>query len=126
MLKKRNCERYIIFGTTLFYKFKSSFLKKHEYTYDYFPLLNISKGGAKFLCNEKLKAGKQLIVKINIPGIETKPEIMASVRWISKNLEESYKYQTGIAFNSYGSGKNENSQKIFDLLETLEQQLNLD
>jgi hypothetical protein len=126
MLKKRNCERYIISGTTLFYKYRSSFFKKHKYSHDYFPVINISKGGAKFLCNNRLKAGKSLIIKVNIPGIETKPEIMASVKWISKNPEESYKYQTGIAFNSYGDGKNENSQKVLDLLETLEKKLGID
>ena len=81
----------------------------------------MSRGGAKFLCNERLKAGKSIIIKLNIPGIHQKPEILANVRWISKNPEPSYSYQTGIAFNSYGKGKNENSIAILALLKSLEQ-----
>ena len=119
-MRKRSCKRFSVPGTTLYYKYKSSFLKKHEYSYHYFPVLNLSKGGANFLCNEKFKAGKTLIVKIVIPGVDQEPEILANVRWISKNHEKSYKYQTGIAFNMYGSKKDENPVGILTLFESLE------
>jgi len=84
----------------------------------------MSRGGASFLCDQRLKAGTLLIVKVNIPGVEKEPEIIADVKWISKNPEQSYKYQTGIAFISYGDGKNENSREILSLLETLEEKSN--
>jgi len=80
----------------------------------------MSKGGINFLCDQRLAAGAQLIVKVSIPGTETEPEIIANVKWISKNPEQSYRYQTGIAFNSYGDGKNKNSRNILSLLESLE------
>lgn len=119
-MKKRSCNRFNIPGTTLYYKVKPSFFKKSHYSDDYFPVINLSLGGAKFLCNKRLKVGTLFIVKVNIPGIQTEPEIIADVKWISKNPEQSYRYQTGIAFNSYGEGKNENSKEILSLLETLE------
>ena len=119
-MKKRNCERFNIPGTTLYYKNKSRFFGNGKYSNDYYPVINMSKGGINFLCDQRLVAGSLLIIKLNIPGVETKPEIIANVRWISKNPEQSYRYQTGIAFNSYGDGKNENSREILSLLKTLE------
>lgn len=120
-MKKRSCDRFSIPGTTLHYKHKSSFFKNHPYSNDYFPVINMSKGGAKFLCNERLQAGKSIVIKFNIPGTDHPAEILAHVRWISKNPEQSYRYQTGIAFHSYGSGKNENSMEILALFESLSQ-----
>lgn len=119
-MKKRICDRFSIPGTTLYYKHKPSFFKKSQYSDDYFPVINMSKGGAKFLCNERLKAGKSITIKIEVPGKNQQVEILADVRWITKNPEQSYHYQTGIAFNSYGSKKNENSMEILTFFESLE------
>ncbi len=119
-VKKRNCERFGIPGTVLYYKSKPRFFGRGKYSDDYYPVINISKGGASFLCNQRLKAGAALVVKINIPGIETESEIIAEVRWISKNREQSYRYQTGLSFNSYGDRKNQNPKEILTLLENLE------
>jgi len=119
-LKKRNCKRFSIPGTIIYYKNKPRFFGHGKYTKDYYPVINMSKGGVNFLCDQRLAAGAQLIVKVSIPGTETEPEIIANVKWISKNPEQSYRYQTGIAFNSYGDGKNKNSRNILSLLESLE------
>ena len=119
-VKKRNCERFSIPGTVLYYKNKPRFFGKDSYSETYYPVINMSKGGANFLCDQRLKAGALLIVKVTIPGVETDPEIMADVKWISKNPEQSYRYQTGIAFKPYGGGKNQNQKKILALLEALE------
>lgn len=80
----------------------------------------MSKGGAGFLCNERFKAGTSLVIKIRIPGIPTESEIISEVKWISKNPEQSYRYRTGLAFSSYGEGKNQNPKEILTWLETLE------
>ncbi len=119
-MKKRSCDRFTIPGTTIYYKNKPRLFLKHEYSDTYYPVLDFSRGGAKFLCNDRLKAGTPLVVKINIPGVEENPEFLASVRWISRNPEESYQYQTGIAFNSYGNKKNENPMEVLSLLERIE------
>ena len=124
-MKKRSCNRFNIPGTTLYYKIKPSFFKKPDYSDNYFPVINLSLGGAQFLCNEQLKAGENLIIKINIPGQDKKLEILADVRWISKNREQSYQYQTGIAFNSYGKKKDDNPKEILSILEALEQRVTI-
>ena len=120
-MKKRSCKRFSIPGTTLYYKRKRSLFKKAQYPDIYYPVINISKGGAQFLCNERLKAGKQLEIKILIPGHPEPLEILSDVRWIAKNREQSYTYQTGIAFHPYGDLKHQNPTEILDALVRLEE-----
>lgn len=117
---KRHCKRFNIPGTTLFYKKVPLFWGKRRYSDDYFPVLDMSRGGLKFLCNDRMGPGESVIVKLTIPGADEQVEIKAVVRWISRNREESYRYQTGVSFNSYGSGKKDNSLSILSLLKTLE------
>lgn len=119
-MKKRSCNRFSIPGTVLYYKNKPRFFGKGKYSDDYYPVINMSKGGAGFLCNERFKAGTSLVIKIRIPGIPTESEIISEVKWISKNPEQSYRYRTGLAFSSYGEGKNQNPKEILTWLETLE------
>jgi hypothetical protein len=117
---KRHCKRFNIPGATLFYKKVPLFWGKKRYPDDYFPVLDISRGGLKFLCNDRISPGESVILKLNIPGIEAQPEIRAIVRWISRNREESYRYQTGVSFNSYGTGEKENPADLLSLLKALE------
>lgn len=122
-MKKRSCERLTIPGTTLYYKNKPLLFSRSEYPDTYYPVLDFSRGGAKFLCDERLKGGTDIIVKLIIPGLDTEPELLASVRWISRNPEESYRYQTGIAFESYGNSKNQNPMEILTLMKDIEKQV---
>jgi Tfp pilus assembly protein PilZ len=117
---KRHCMRFNIPGTTLFYKKVPLFWGKKRYSDDYFPVLDMSRGGLKFLCNDRMGPGESVVVKLNIPGTDEQLEIKAIVRWISRNREESYRYQTGVSFNSYGTGKKDNPVDILSLLKTLE------
>jgi Tfp pilus assembly protein PilZ len=119
-LKKRSCKRFSIPGTIIYYKNKPRFFGRSKYTDDYYPVINMSRGGVNFLCDQRLAVGARLIVKVNIPGMQIEPEIIADVKWISKNPEQSYRYQTGIAFSSYGNGRNKNSMEILSFLRELE------
>ncbi len=119
-MKKRSCKRFSIPGTVLYYKNKPRFFGKGKYSDDYYPVINISRGGLSFLSNQRLKAGTSLILKIIIPEISKESEVIAVVKWISKNPEQSYRYQTGLAFNSYGNRKNQNPKEVLLLLENLE------
>jgi hypothetical protein len=120
-MKKRHCRRFSIPGTTLFYKKKPPIWRKGEYTDDFFPVLDISRGGLKFLSNDRMSPGAELTIKLVFPHSgDEQPEIKAIVRWISRNREESYRYQTGVSFNAYGPGKKENPEEILSLLKSLE------
>jgi len=65
-LKKRKCKRFLIPGTTLYYGKKASGFFRQKYSEDFYPVINLSRGGAKFLCNERLRAGSAIMVKLNI------------------------------------------------------------
>lgn len=120
-MKKRHCERFNIPGATLFYKKKPRLWGKEDYSDDYFPVLDISRGGLKFLSNDRISPGSEVTLKLVFPNLEdAQPEIQAVVRWISRNREESYRYQTGVSFNAYGPGKKENPEEILSLLKSLE------
>lgn len=117
---KRECKRFNIPGTTLYYKKIPLFWGRKQYSDDYFPVLDISRGGLKFLCNDRIGPGESVVLKLNIPGTNLQPEIKAIVRWISRNREQSYRYQTGVSFNSYGIGKKDNPIDVLDFLTALE------
>ncbi|MEA2059167.1 MAG: PilZ domain-containing protein [Thermodesulfobacteriota bacterium] len=88
-MKKRHCERFSIPGTTLYYKNRPGIFIKPVYPEKYFPVLNLSRGGVSFLCNERIKPGKKILVKIEIPGVDQPVELFATIRWISRNREQS-------------------------------------
>ncbi len=123
-MKKRKCKRFTIPGTILYYKKKRIFFSDKRYSEDCFPVLDLSKGGASFLNNERLKPGIDLMVRIIFPepmGFDNSPlKIFATTRWTSKNNEESYRFQTGISFYSYGNKKTQNSPELLRFFNKLE------
>ncbi len=120
MTNKRQCRRFTIAGATVYYKKKPKLWKKTVYSRDYYPVLNISRGGLLFLSNHKIEAGTSLTLKLNLPDSDSQPEIKAVLRWIELNPGKSYRYQNGVAFNAYGAGLQENPSDILLLLKQLE------
>ncbi|MCP3898719.1 MAG: PilZ domain-containing protein [Desulfobacteraceae bacterium] len=119
-MKKRKCKRFNIPGTTIYYKKRGFFYSRTKYSQNYFPVLDMSKGGASFLTNQRIKPGSILMVKLTIPDINSPIEIIGTTRWITKNREESYRFQMGISFNQYGEGRNKNRSEILDMFKELE------
>ena len=72
------------------------------------------------LINERIKIGSALIINLTIPEIDLPLEIFCTTRWIAKNREESYRFQTGISFNTYGDNKNQNRPEILEVFNKLE------
>ncbi len=125
-LKKRKCKRYAIPGTTLYYKKIKLFFNSPGYSQDYFPVIDISKGGASFLTDQRIKPGSPIMIKLTIPdlvsNIDLPLEILCKTRWIARNREESYRFQTGISFNTYGDNKNQNPLEILEIFNKLEKE----
>jgi len=120
VLKKRSCVRFHAPGATLCYRKKARFWRKGAYSEDHYPVLDISRGGVKFLSNHRLKVGQSVEARIHIPETEQILKIAAVVRWVGKNPEASYRFQTGIAFAPYGSGKNDNPPELLERIRELE------
>ncbi len=119
-MKKRKCKRFTIPGATLYYKKRGFFFRKTKYSLNYFPVLDMSMGGASFLTNQRIKPGSAIIVKFTIPDINFPLEILCTTRWIARNREESYRFRTGISFNAYGNGRHQNKLEILEKLKELE------
>mgnify|MGYP006308797177 FL=1 len=83
---------------------------------------NLSRGGAKFVCHSRLKAGMEIDALFDIPHLESPLEIICTVRWVARNPEESYPYQVGVSFKAYGRRKNENPPEILDTLKKIEKE----
>lgn len=120
-MKKRECHRFCIPGTTLFYKKSGIIGQPKEYPDEYYPVLDISRGGLRFLTNERPKIGLTVKIKMTVPDADYQPEINGVVRWVSKNRERSYRYQTGVSFNPYGGGRKENPSEVLSFIQSLEE-----
>ena len=120
-LQKRACLRFRIPGATVKYKSQKKFLKNNDYIADFCPILDISRGGIRFLAQEMLKFGSHIEMKISIPG-ETSPLVIKGVvRWYSPNAGKSYKYQIGIQFLPYGESADRNYPGALTKIVALEQ-----
>ena len=80
----------------------------------------MSKGGASFLTDQRIKPGSAIVIKLTIPDIDSPLKILCTTRWIAKNREKSYRFQTGISFNTYGESKNQNSPEVLKTFNRLE------
>jgi Tfp pilus assembly protein PilZ len=121
-VKKRSCDRFSIPGTVLYYKVVPRFFGEGVYSDNYYPVINMSRGGALFLCDQRFEAGTELMVKLVMPQDDREILLRAEVRWIAKNPEQSYRYRTGIAFSPYGEGKKQNPVHLLELFKDLEEQ----
>ncbi len=120
-MKKRSCRRFVIPGTTLSYKEKKWFSFRIGKDYDdYLPVLDLSRGGAKFLSHQRIVPGTNITVRLQIPGYDKIWSIFAQIRWINKNPEQSYPYQIGISFHSFGTKRNKNPIELLNFLSKIE------
>ena len=71
-------------------------------------MLDISRGGVRFLAQKPLKHNTKLTVKISIPGERVPLNLVGDVRWSTFNPGKSYRYQVGIQFYPYGEKKGQN------------------
>jgi len=98
--EKRTCIRFQIPGATVSYEFK-------EHVEEFSPLIDISRGGLKFIGKKAPEMNAEVTLKISVPG-ETIPLTMhGTVRWLSY-VEAKDHYFIGVQFNPYGEKDKEN------------------
>ena len=122
-LEKRTCHRFGIPGSTVSFRKEKLFSKQENYEDDYCPLLDISRGGLRLLCQRSLKINIKLILKISIPDESTVLRLRGKVTWAVLNPGKSYKYQIGIQFNPYGERAKQNPPAILMKIIALEEKL---
>lgn len=104
----RSCLRFEIPGATVNYKKKTLFSLKEKYDEEFCPVLDISRGGLRFLTQKSLKINSKLSLEIALPGEKIPLIQKGRVRWASFNVGKSYKYQIGVQFDPYGEKKSQN------------------
>lgn len=118
--ERRACERFVVPGAVVHFK-KEDFFFHKDFTESPHPIFDISRGGLRFLSQDRLKIDTGVLLKIVIPGDEAPLIVKGRVMWLSINHEISYKYQIGVQFDPYGKRVDENDLEILQRLSLLEQ-----
>ena len=107
-VEQRLCQRFKIPGATVSYKRERWLISPKGFEQEFCPVLDISRGGVRFLTQKPLKFKALVDLQISIPGERIPLNLKGHVRWSSYNAGKSYKYQAGVQFNPYGEKKSQN------------------
>lgn len=107
-IERRTCIRFEVPGATLSYKLKKPLVVKPGYEEEFCPILDLSRGGLRFLAQQEQKVGTPVILKIAIPGERVPLELLGHVRWAAPSAKKGYRYQIGVQFSPYGEKKGQN------------------
>jgi hypothetical protein len=120
-IEKRACIRFEVPGATVIYRKKKLFLTEDKDNEEFWPVLDISRGGFRFLCQKSFKYKSKASLKISIPGESGPLTQIGHVRWASFNPGKSYKYQIGVQFLPYGEKRGQNTPQNLEKIIALEQ-----
>lgn len=99
-IEKRTCIRFSIPGASVSYEFK-------KLVEEFSPLVDISRGGLKFIGKKPPEMNADVTLKISVPGERIPLTMHGKVRWISY-IEAKDHYFIGVQFNPYGEKQGEN------------------
>jgi hypothetical protein len=120
-LEKRGCGRFRIPGATVRTKRKKTLFRKDGYCHESSPLLDLSRGGVRFLTSAKLPLDAAVTIEMTIPGEDTPLAVLGHVRWFAPHRDPIFKYQFGVQFDPYGDKESYNPPEILDRIIALEQ-----
>lgn len=106
--ERRACLRFKIPGATVNCQQKGFLLFKPGFIEEFCPVLDISRGGIRFLTQKPLKMDLEVLLKISIPGERIPFTMKGVVKWSSPGEGKSYRYQVGVQFYPYGEDKDQN------------------
>ncbi|MCJ7643378.1 MAG: PilZ domain-containing protein [Candidatus Aminicenantes bacterium] len=107
-VERRLCHRFKIPGSTVAYTKQKFLLSPKGFDEEFCPVLDISRGGVRFLTQKPLKFKAKVVLQISIPGERVPLNLKGCIRWSSFNPGKSYKFQAGVQFNAYGEKKDQN------------------
>jgi Tfp pilus assembly protein PilZ len=120
-IERRLCQRFKIPGATVSYRKEKLFSSKKKIDEEFCPVLDLSRGGVRFLTQKPLKFKSKICLQLSIPGERIPLDLKGRVRWSTFNAGKSYKYQAGVQFNPYGLEKGQNVPQTLTKLVALEQ-----
>lgn len=107
-IERRACIRFEVPGATVSHKEEKFFLRRSNYGEEFCPVIDISRGGLRFLCQKSMKINTKVRLKIALPGERIPLILKGQVRWSAPNPGKSYRYQVGVQFNPYGEKSKQN------------------
>jgi hypothetical protein len=119
-VERRICQRFAIPGATISYRKEGLFAPKKKTEEEFCPVLDISRGGVRFLTQKPLKFKSRIHVQLTVPGERVPLDFKGRVRWSTFNSGKSYKYQAGVQFNPYGLEKGQNGPQALTRIVALE------
>jgi hypothetical protein len=120
-MERRLCQRFKITGATISYRRERLFSSKARRDEEFCPVLDLSRGGVRFLTQKPLKFKCKVSLQLSIPGERIPLDLKGRVRWSTFNAGKSYKYQAGVQFNPYGLERGQNPPQALTKLVGLEQ-----
>lgn len=120
-IERRLCQRFKIPGATLSYRRERFLASERRFVEEFCPVLDVSRGGVRFLTQKPLKFKSKVALQISVPGERLPLNLRGRVRWSTFNAGKSYKYQAGIQFNPYGEEKTQNYPGVLVKIIALEQ-----
>lgn len=119
-IDRRAYKRIKIKGATVTYKEGRFFFSKKQYVEEFYPVVEISRGGVRFLAKKLFTIASKISLKISIPEEESSLVLSGQVRWTSLDPALSYKYQIGIQFDPFALKKGCNQPEILEKIMKLE------
>jgi Tfp pilus assembly protein PilZ len=119
-IEKRTCIRFKIPGATVNYQ-RKSLLPRPGFMEEFCPVLDISRGGIRFLTQKVLKPDTEVTLRISVPGERIPFSMKGVVKWSSPSEGKSYQFQVGVQFNPYGMDKDQNLPQAMVKIMALEQ-----
>jgi len=116
--EKRTCHRFEVPDATAKYK-RGGLLVLVSGLSKAYPVVNVSKGGLAFLCEESFEKGQNLVVELLAPD-EEPLKLHAEVRWRGQH-EETGKPFVGVAFAAFGTKMGSNSLEDLEVLRRLDE-----
>jgi len=120
-INRRAYKRIKIEGATVTYKAGRFFFSKKQYVEEFYPVVEISRGGVRFLGKKLFTISSHVSLKISLPEEPSPLILRGQVRWTSLNPAMSYKYQIGIQFDPFAWKKGCNHPEILEKIMKLEQ-----
>lgn len=123
-VERKRFKRLRIQGATVNFIQKHFLFYRKEYSEDFCPVVDLSRGGIRFLCRRLLSTMiKKISLQIYIPGEKTYLNLKGRIRWTSLNPSMNYRFQVGVQFNNFGEKKEHNRPETLERIIKLERKL---
>jgi hypothetical protein len=120
MINIRASERFVIPMAALWYNKMGFLFSNRGYDEEFYPVINISRGGLLFLTNNPLKIKTKVSLKIFYPDEEVLFTIKGRVRRVSTSPGISYKYMIAVQFDPFSKKKRQNDPSCLEKIKNLE------